>query len=188
MSNANRALLILGAIGGVLYGIMRWLGPGGVIVLSGRDWLAISFIAYVLMILGVVVFYRKSGNPLHILTCLVILVHTVTFHFLHMLWVIDSSAFPWVGTDSIFRNELWGPILALTWLLMAVSVWMMREEYGNFVYFGVVVFVSWVVIILIDKVLGFVWPVFLTDINMYYRILVGAAAFLTFLYAAMKED
>ncbi len=154
--------------------------------IPGEVWLLIAFTSYVLMILGVLAFYRKSGNPIHILTVLVMLVHTVTVHFLHMLWVIDPVAFPWVDTASIWRNELFGPILALTWLLIAVSVFMMREDYGNFMTVGAFVFVIWSIIHVIDKVLAFVWPI--ADMTLYTRTFVGAIAVLVFLYATMKES
>jgi hypothetical protein len=186
LSNANKALLVLGAIGAILYSVVRWLIPW--IGISGRDYLALAFIAYVLMTLGVLVFYRKSGNPLHIVTALVMLVHTVPFHLLHMLWVIDPVLFPWVGPTSIWREELWGPILALVWLLLAVSVLMMREEYGRIADISAVVFVIWSVLTILDKVLGIIWPLFLTDITLYFRTIVGVFAFIMFLYAALKES
>ncbi|MFQ5832036.1 MAG: hypothetical protein ACE5H4_05005 [Candidatus Thorarchaeota archaeon] len=99
MSNLNRALLVLGAIGALLYTIVRWTNL--LMTIPGEVWLLFAFTSYVLMILGVLAFYRKSGNPIHILTVLVMLVHTATVHFLHMLWVIDPVAFPWVDTASI---------------------------------------------------------------------------------------
>lgn len=186
MSNANRALLVLGAIGAILYVLLRWWNYWAP-ALPGDQWLALAFIAMVLMMLGVLVFYRKSGNPLHILTALVLLFHTVTHHFLHMLWVIDSIAYPWVGTSSIWRTEVGGVIVAVAWLLFAVSVLMMREEYGGIAYVTALVFIIWCVLLLLNKVVGFVWPLVLTDMMLYFRTIVGAIAFLFFLYATMKE-
>ncbi|MFX1264264.1 MAG: hypothetical protein ACFFH0_02730, partial [Promethearchaeota archaeon] len=159
MSNANRALLVLGAIGAILWALTRWFNI--VIVTTGAQYLGFTFIAMVLVMLGVLVFYRKSGNPIHILTALVLLFHTVTHHFLHLLWVIDRVAFPWVGTDSIWRTEVGGLIMAVAWLLFGVSVWMMREEYGAMALFTGLVFIIWCILLVVDDVVGFAWPVFL---------------------------
>lgn len=185
MSNANRALLVLGAIGAILYTLARWLNI--YTTMTGDQYLGLMFIAMVLVMLGVLVFYRKSGNPIHILTALVLLFHTVTYHFLHMLWVIDSIAYPWVGPNSIWRMEVGGAIVALAWLLFAVSVLMMREDYGGMALLTGLVFLIWCILLLLDKVLGFVWPATLTDIMLYFRTIAGVIAILFFLYATMKE-
>ncbi|MFX1332690.1 MAG: hypothetical protein ACFE9W_14125, partial [Promethearchaeota archaeon] len=66
MSNANRALLVLGAIGAILYTLARWINI--YTTMTGDQYLGLVFIAMVLVMLGVLVFYRKSGNPIHILT------------------------------------------------------------------------------------------------------------------------
>jgi len=185
LSNANRALLVLGAIGAILYTLARWLGI--LTTMTGDQYLGLSFIAMVLVMLGVLVFYRKSGNPIHILTALILLFHTMTYHFLHMLWVIDPVAYPWVDTSSIWRTEVGGVIVAVAWLLFAVSVLMMREEYGGMALLTGLVFLIWCILLLLDKVLGFVWPTALTDIMLYYRTTAGVIATLFFLYATMKE-
>jgi LPXTG-motif cell wall-anchored protein len=156
--------------------------------MTGDQWLLLAFVGIVLMMLGVLVFYRKSGNPIHILTALVLLVHTVTHHFLHMLWVIDPVAYPWVDTSSIWRTEVGGAIVAMAWLLFAVSVLTMREEYGGMALITGLSFLIWCILLLLDKVLGFVWPVALTDMMLYFRTIVGVIAFLFFLYATMKES
>jgi len=105
-----------------------------------------------------------------------------------MLWVIDPIAFPWVSTDSIWRTEVGGAIVAVAWLLFAVSVLMMREEYGGIALVTALVFVIWSILLILSKVVLIIWPLFLTDIMLYFRTLVGAIAFLCFLYATMKES
>ncbi|MFX1266213.1 MAG: hypothetical protein ACFFH0_12580, partial [Promethearchaeota archaeon] len=72
--------------------------------------------------------------------------------------------------------------------LFGVSVWMMREEYGAMALFTGLVFIIWCILIVVDYVVGFAWPLFLTDLMLYYRTIAGVIAFLFFLYATMKES
>jgi hypothetical protein len=136
-----RALLIAGAVGGFIVAVNTLGGPNlyrNVI----EVFLGVEALAFVLVGVGFLGLWRKSGNFVSLFTVILLLLQAVVKDLLYYLWEIDPVAWPF-GPMSLMQTTILSAVVVVAWLFAAFSVWMEREGLGPIALVAVLIFVIW---------------------------------------------
>ena len=161
MNNGTKALFILGAIGGFIIAIMYIPGALGWtfadVPWDQLQWFLFCTLAFILVSIGFLGLWRKSGNVIPLVSAIFIFLEAITYYLLFYLWLVDPLSWPTPASlDTIVTI-----ILGIAWLTAGVSAWILREEFSPFAIVATLVFVAFAAVYL---VVGLLFPSMLAPI------------------------
>jgi len=180
-------MFIVGAIGGFIVAVNTLGGPNlyrNIIEI----FLGVEVLAFVLVGVGFLGLWRKSGKFVPLVTVIFLLLQAVVKDLLYYLWEIDPIAWPF-GPISLMQTTVLSAVIAFAWLLAALSVWMEREGHGPIALIAVLVFVIWATF---NAAFGLLLPIDFgdlpLDLDTWLWIINYAVVGIFFLVAAITED
>ncbi len=161
MNNGTKALFILGAIGGFINAIMYIPGALGWtfadVPWDQLQWFLFCTLAFILVSIGFLGLWRKSGNVIPLVSAIFIFLEAITYYLLFYLWLVDPLSWPTPASLETIVTI----ILGIAWLTAGVSAWTLREEFSPFSIVAALVFVAFAAAYL---VVGLLFPLMLVPI------------------------
>jgi hypothetical protein len=183
----NKAMFIVGAIGGFIVAVNTLGGPNlyrNVV----EVFLGVEALAFILVAVGFLGLWKKSGNFVPLVAVVFLLLQAVVKDLLYYLWEIDPIAWPF-GPISPIQTTVLSSVIVVAWLFAALSVWMEREGFGPFALVAVLVFVIWAIF---NAAFGLLLPIDFgdlpLDLDTWLGIINYAVAGIFFLAAAISEE
>ncbi|MFW9926545.1 MAG: hypothetical protein ACFFDM_07265 [Candidatus Thorarchaeota archaeon] len=141
MSNGTKTSFVLGAIGGFIIALIyipRNLGW------TWEVWFEILFyqllfLAYILVSIGFIALWRKSGNVIPLVSAISIIVVAITRPLLGSL---DIATLLPVGFDPWVFYAIGGIFIGVGWITAGISAWLLREEFSQFSVVAALVFLA----------------------------------------------
>ena len=181
MSNITKASFVLGAIGGFVIALIyipRNLGW------TWEVWFEILFyqllvLAYILVSIGFIALWRKSGNVIPLVSAICIIVSDITRPLLAYL-VMFTLLLP-VGFDPAVLYAIGTIFGGVGWITAGISAWLLREEFSQFSIVAALVFIAFGAVNFLGPLItGVLW----SDWNRIFFIATGIVAGIYFLDAA----
>ena len=151
MSNATKAAFILGVIGGFLIALMYIPGALG-LALDDVPWdyqqyLLILILGRILVSIGFIGLWRKSGNVIPLVSSIFIILWMSTYTF---LWYLDgfTTLLP-VGFDPGDLSGIAWIMAGVGWVTGGISAWLLREELSPFSIVAALVFLAFGAVMLV---------------------------------------
>ncbi|MFX1330951.1 MAG: hypothetical protein ACFE9W_05320 [Promethearchaeota archaeon] len=184
MSNGTKASFVLGAISGFIIAILYIPGTlGRFIGVDWSDWIPdayfwpILIVANILISIGFLGLWRKSGNIIPLVSGICIIVWDIMVPLVHYLLGLPDPNPDWY----IYFALVGGIVLSLGWITAGISAWLLREEFSQFSIVAALVFLAFgAVNILVPLITGSAW----TDWHRIFYIAAGIVAGIYFLDAA----
>ncbi|UCH04627.1 MAG: hypothetical protein JSW05_00245 [Candidatus Thorarchaeota archaeon] len=142
MSNVSKGLLLLGAIGGFLVGILVTPGVAEVLgFIEYRDWwilpqglitmYSLITLGGILIGIGFLGLWRKSGNSIPLVSAILIFLMDIGFLYSEM-WTF--LPYPWLYPDpsSPVINAIVSTSMGVAWFSAGISAWILREQLSRF--------------------------------------------------------
>lgn len=180
MSNVSKALLVLGAIGGfllaILYipGALEWTFPIFGFI-TQETWFLYTVAAFILITIGFLGLWGKSGNPVPLVSALFILLQGIIGYLLFYLWWVDPAS--WPDPESLITIVTL--VTGVGWLAAGISAWLLREEFSQFSIVAALVFLVYTAV---GLVMGLLYPSEMLPLPVWFMWLISATSIVTGIY------
>ncbi|MFX0044511.1 MAG: hypothetical protein ACFE8Z_01565 [Candidatus Hermodarchaeota archaeon] len=174
----------MGATGGFLESsiIVFWCYMGVVVGVLYETLVILQLIAYILVAIGFLGLWRKSGNIVPLLVAVFLFLQGTVQNLLFYVWYLNPIAYPDLGPDMLLQTTILPVIILVAWLLAGAAAWTLSEEFSRFAMIAALVFIVWALFkVIYDLILPTGWP---PEIEWLLRIINYLVVGLYFLDAA----
>ena len=177
MNNGTKALFILGAIGGFIIAIMYIPGALGWtfadVPWDQLQWFLFCTLAFILVSIGFLGLWRKSGNVIPLVSAICIIVFAITNPLQYYLVTYTTLLPVWLPEVAVI-----GTISRdVGWITAGISAWLLREEFSPFSIVAALVFLAF-------GAVGFLTLLIAVDWWYWFFIVTGIVAGIYFLDGA----
>jgi NADH:ubiquinone oxidoreductase subunit K len=132
LSNETKASFVLGAIGGFLIALIyspSFLGLPSPSFLDRAQHYLLLILGLILITIGFLGLWRKSGNVIPLVSAICILVWDIIVPLLYFLIGLPDTRPDWFPI--IFSTVGW-IFISVGWITAGYSAWLLREEFSQF--------------------------------------------------------